>query len=306
MKTLVTLVAVLVFPVVVAAAPLDPKAVDADAKWLVHLDMEAMLDSSVVDKALDKWMEKEDGERHLDRVKEELGVDLRKDVKSVTLYNTGYAEHEAVAVVKATFDKSKLEAKAQQAPDHKVEKVGDVELHTWTDKQHGNRTVAGAFVGDDAMVLGSSVDLTKQAIAVLQGDEDSLAGASSSLAGKAADGAILVGRVVGLATADLPKKSELPKGVDEIAVAIGEHEGKSFLVGRVGTTSEESAKLVKDAIEGLRSMALLAHSQDEEAKTYLQGATIEQGGNAVEVEMRVSADDVWETLQKAEARKHGR
>jgi hypothetical protein len=104
MKRLLLAAAAILYGAAAEAAPPNPKLVPADAKWAVHLDMEALLDASLVEKAVDRWMEEENGEFALNHVKRMFGVDLREDVKSLTLYNAGFEEHEAVLLVHANFD----------------------------------------------------------------------------------------------------------------------------------------------------------------------------------------------------------
>jgi hypothetical protein len=303
MKRLLLVAAAALSCTSIQAAPPNPKLVPADAKWAVHLDMEALLDASLVQKAVDRWMEEENGEFALNHVETMFGVDLREDVKGLTLYNTGFEEHEAVLLVNADFDQEKLLKIAKDLPDHDTEEVGSIEVHTWTDKEHGDRTVAGAFASDDLLVMASSMDLMKQALTVIEGDQDNLEGTESSLTRELPPGTVFAGGVVGLATADLPHEQELPEGLDEIAIAIGEHEDKTFVAGRVAAKNEATATNIKEIIEGARALVLLAHEVEADAKEYFRDATIEQAGGVVEFDVRLPADKLWEAMQKAEAEK---
>ncbi len=285
------------------AAPPNPKLVPADAKWAVHLDVEALLDASLVQKGIDRWMEEENGEFALNHVKRMFGIDLREDVKAITLYNTGYQEHEAVLLVNAKFDREILTEIAHTLPDHETEEVRSVEVHTWTDKDHGDRTVAGAFASDDLLVIASSVKLMEQALAVIEGDEENLEGEKSSLTRELPPGTILAVGVVDLTSADIPDNEKMPEGLDEIALAVGESEEKTFIAGRIAAKSDATATNIKEIIEGVRAVVLLIPEVDDDAKQHFRDATIEQAGGVVEFDIRLPADQLWEAMEKAEAEK---
>jgi hypothetical protein len=303
MKRLPLAVAAFCLAVPAQAAPPNLKLIAADAKWAVHLDIEALLDSTLAEKAIDRWMEEENGEFALKHVKRMFGVDLREDLKSITVYNTGFEEHEAVLLVNAAFDREKLTELAEDLPDHEVEEIGSTEVHTWTDKEHGDRTVAGAFGGDDLLVIASSTKLMKEALAVIEGDEENLEGQSSSLTRELPEGAIFAAAVAGLSTADIPDKHKLPEGLDEVALAVGENAENTFVAGRIAAKNEETAANIKDLIEGARALVLLVHEVDDDAKEHFRDATIEQAGGVVEFEIRLPSDELWEAMQKAEAEK---
>ena len=150
-----------------------------------------------------------DMEKHLDKIKDTVGLDVRKDLHGVTFYGKEIGKHTGVAIVQAKFDQKLLLDKAEKAPDHKVVKVGSYDVHTWTHKGHGEtRTVAGAFYKDDRLVLASSLDEIKAAINVLDGK------ASGSPAAPLSDpvpaGATVIVRATGLAGANLPASARWP------------------------------------------------------------------------------------------------
>ena len=69
------------------AAPLDPKQVPAEAKWLMHVDVDAMRQATVVQKAWKKGLEMhKEAQQHLDKLKTAIGMDICKDLHGVTAY----------------------------------------------------------------------------------------------------------------------------------------------------------------------------------------------------------------------------
>src|SRR5438105_6097161 len=62
------------------AAPLDPSTVAADAKWLVHVDFDALRESNVFQHARDEIMKHDMAKTVLAMIKEATGADLEKDI----------------------------------------------------------------------------------------------------------------------------------------------------------------------------------------------------------------------------------
>jgi hypothetical protein len=77
------------------AAPLELQQIAAEAKWLAHLDLDAVRSSSVVQKAWQKGMEKhKDAENKLAFVRAILGMDPTHRQRFVPRSNGFLACHE--------------------------------------------------------------------------------------------------------------------------------------------------------------------------------------------------------------------
>src|SRR5208283_2434536 len=116
------------------AAPLDSKNVSADAKWVVHVDVDAVRDSQVVQKAFDTCPMLKDSGKHFEILREKIGLDLRTDLHGITLYGRDTEKTHGVAIVFATVNQKLLLEKAEKATDHKVTKHGSIDIHSWTQK----------------------------------------------------------------------------------------------------------------------------------------------------------------------------
>ena len=166
-----TFAALALFAAVGQAAPLESKNVAADAKWVVHVDVDAVRDSHVVQKAFETCpFLKDDSGKHFDMIRDKMGVDLRKDLHGITLYGRDTDKTHAVAIVFATVNQKLLLDKAEKATDHKVTKHGEIDIHSWTQK-HGEKThpAAGAFYKPDVLVFAASAEGVAAAIDVLDG-----------------------------------------------------------------------------------------------------------------------------------------
>ena len=110
-----TFAALALFAAVGQAAPLDSKNVAADAKWVVHVDVDAVRDSHVVKKAFETCpLLKNDSGKHFDMIRDKIGVDLRKDLHGITLYGRDTDKTHGVAIVFATVNQKLLLDKAAE------------------------------------------------------------------------------------------------------------------------------------------------------------------------------------------------
>ena len=120
------------------AAPLDVKHVCAHAKWVAHLDVDAVRDSAVVQKAYDECMKKHpEAAKAFDVAKVMMGMDLRKDMHGITAYGPQICKPIGIVIVLADMDQKVLEDKAKLGPDYMLTTYGNFKLHSWTHKKGG-------------------------------------------------------------------------------------------------------------------------------------------------------------------------
>ena len=296
---------VLGFAATAAAGPLDLKQVPAEAKWVVHVDVDAMRSSVLVQRAYDRLSEKRpDVERRLDEVTDlvsNLGIDLERELHGMTVYGKQIGQHEGVLLVDATVDRKALLEKADQAPDHQMTKYGDYELHSWTDakgRQH-EHPMAGTLSKSNLLVFAPTVDQIKPALDVLDGKSASLSGKESSLTAGTPAGAMIVIRAVGLADAKLPLKSPLVAQCEAVSLMIGEQDGKVSAEGKLFTKSKETAEQIKAIVEGGRAAAELRAGNDAEAAKVIKTVKVNLADTTLSVEFSSPVDDVWTLAEKA-------
>src|SRR5438445_9117228 len=90
------------------AAAFDPSTVAADAKWLVHVDFDALRESKVAQHAREEIMKHDIAKTVLAMIKEATGADLDKDLHGATAYGSGIKPHAGVLIVYAHADREKL------------------------------------------------------------------------------------------------------------------------------------------------------------------------------------------------------
>ena len=285
------------------AAPLNLKQVSDDAKWVGHVDFDALRDSVVVKKAMEKHLAKhKNAETHLKMVQGLIGMDPRKDLHGATFYGNEIGKHEGVMILHANLDQKKLQGWAEKIPGREATEHGSYKISSWTKKRGDHsHTVASAWFGDEHLVLASSVDALKSALDVLDGKGGSV-GSDSALAGDVPTGTTVLMRVAGIAKAELPCKNPLAKQTESIRFVVGENEGKSFLRARATMTNSEVVGQVNEILEGGQALAKLCSSDNELKLRMVKGLQIKPDGNNLTLVWNGSAEDVWQHVE-AESKK---
>ena len=223
------------------AEPLDLKQIPADAKWLLHVDVDAMRESTLVKNAWPKAMEMhKNAEQKLKEMQDKFGIDVCKDLHGLTAYGRELGKHTGVLIVHAKFDLKLAEATAAKAKDHKVVKFESYHLHSWTEKHHGHeRTVWAAAYKSDGLVFASSDEYLKAALAVLDGKASAVA--SGPLAGRVRPGTTILARATGIADAEVPCHSPIAKQIRSLRFSMGEDSGQLFF-SRPGDDEERRVR----------------------------------------------------------------
>jgi hypothetical protein len=285
------------------AEPLDLKKVAADAKWVVHVDVDALRHSVVYDKAYKKCMEMhKEAAEHMDKLPGMIGMDPRKDLHGITVYGKDFDKRKGVLIVHADVNQKLLKEKAAKAPDYKMTKCGDYEVHSWTMKCHqGTQTVSGTFFKPNVMVFGGSQDAVEAALAVLAGKSPGIAGGESPLAGRTLPGSMFIARA---GAVDPKTRCPVLKQADSYRVALGENDGQSFYRARLNMKSTEAVAQVKAITEGFRAVVSLNKGMDPEVLKLIDGLKVAGEGKTLTLSWSAKADGVWAAIEKA-AKKMG-
>ncbi len=280
------------------AAPLDPSTVAADAKWLVHVDVDALRDSKVVRHAHDEVMKHDIVKTVLAMIKEATGCDLEHDIHGATAYGTGFKPHAGVLIVYAHADREKLANLMKTRPDFKTSKDGDLELYSWTESHGKNHhDVVVAFPKKDTGVFADSAEQVKAAVAVLNGKNG--LSSSSPLVGEAPKGTSFQLAVTGINEAELPVKVDVLKKISRVSIAAGESDGTDFSHTRIVTTDAETAKEFKSIVEGFKAMADLHLAKEADLKEMVDAAKIAADGTTLSIDWSGSSDSVIKLMDRA-------
>jgi hypothetical protein len=280
------------------AAPLDVKHVCAHAKWVAHLDVDAVRDSAVVKKAYDECMKKHpEAAKVFDVAKVMIGMDLRKDLHGITAYGPQICKPIGIVIVQADMDQKVLEDKAKLGPDYMLTTYGNFKLHSWTHKKGDKQMHAtGAFFSPKVLVFGGSVEQVKGALDVLSGKNPNLGGKPSALVADIPAGATFVHRAI-----DLSANTKCPvlKQAETFQAVMGENKGESFYQARIVMKTGDAAENVKAAIDGFKALAALGTALEPDTAKLVSGLKVTREDKAVVVKWSASADAVWAQIVKS-------
>ena len=299
--------AVLCLSTAASAAPLVPAHVPADAKWVSHINLDAVRGMEMVSKWREAYTKREGYQQKVDWMAENIGMNPMEDLLGVTIYDTEYARHNGVVLmhltaghrkkIEAAFDKHKKE--------HTSSKHAGRTLTTWTERagRHGEHEVTGCFANDKTIVLGRDPERVKAALDVIDGKQDSLAKDSPLLAGFPKK-AIVATNVMDV-DAEYQKVTRCPvlKNSQAASFSITQKGDKTRMSCRLETKSDEQAQGYADVVQGLRAMAQLRQGDDEASARVMNGLKVKAKGSTFNVTWQASNEDIHAAVKSGMARR---
>jgi len=303
-KLIVSLLGIALMCSVAAAGPLKTEAVQGDAKWVAHLDVESLVKSGLGQFILSVAAEKEGFTEGLAKFQETAGFDPLKDLRGVTIYGPAVGKEQGVVVIDATVNADKLLGLLKDNPTYQAIDYGDRVLHKWTDLPKSGpdgvakagKTQAGCFYDDKTIVIASTVEMLQAAIDVLDGKKDNLAKTGSlTVLPKPAAGSFLVA-----AAADIPAPpAEAPAGtgkgenavlrrISDASLQVGEADGALFAALSVTARTAEDALNLRQMAQGFAAMLKIMMQEKLPEDMQNLGEKIEIGGTDTVARLDVS------------------
>ncbi|MHC4415654.1 MAG: hypothetical protein ACYS0G_10250 [Planctomycetota bacterium] len=249
----------------VPGGPLQKSWIDADAKWLGHVDVEALTGSTIGGLLLEQAEHLDVDLDDLDDFQNEIGMDPRTDVMSVTFYGaTGDLESDGVliAVTNARAEEALERLTHHDGIESRTIERDGYEVHVLTDGGDSFYLHLRAADRPDrrVAVLGSDEDVVLDALRVIDGRAASLPEGKSPIL----DGGPAKGSIVFIAAADVCELPEIEaaSGIlrlsDGVTVDIGETDGVLRADATVSAASAEVASDIAQVIKGLVALGHLA------------------------------------------------
>lgn len=271
------LLALLFLAPTATAGGLQKGRVPSTARWLAHLDVEAMKGSKLYE--LVRQASSEDGSGGIDEgiahVRMFAGLDPTMDLQSVTLYCATKSEQGCVALLAGNAKIDQAIEKLRTSEAYHTTPAQGYALHTWG----GDHDTWHAYVfrkeGSEERVVVASQDADElvRGIAVLEGRAESLAGAGRpAIAAVPASGSILFAAAgEGLAElGDVEPVSAVAKLAKSFAIDIGEDRGALRVHAVVDTRTPEDAQRIHQVLQGAVALVGLAGVEHEEAASKIQ------------------------------------
>lgn len=288
----------------VQAGPLDLRQVSADAKWVAHIDLDALRDSTVAHTAhgLAEPSRRETRDV-LFGIAGLFGADPRQQLHGITLYGSMLGKPEGVMIVHSDFNRDLVEQALRLAPEYRCGEHGSYRLHTWKPRLLSKKGLQGnisaAFFRRTVLVIAGSESELTRGLDVLDGKTPGLTEDSPGVLSEAVRaGTVFLLRATGDAEPSLAAILGFLKETDSMSVAIGEYQGEVFKECRLVMRSPEAAKRVVAAAEGAQAIAELRLSSDAEAMKLVHALQSTVDDTRVALAVDVPADAVCRQVEK--------
>jgi hypothetical protein len=251
------------------AEPLRTSWVPAEARWVVHVDVEAAATSTIGRFLVEHRDALSQGEYA--QFREKTGVDPATDVKGLTVYGTKCDPADAVAIIvtSSAVDPFLDKLRAEETSYRQIKSGGRV-LDAWTEDgcQRYGFTVKQ---GDRRLLLVSqALPRLERAISVVEGADTG--GLSAALATLPKEGSILFIAAVDVAEAVKQARTVMFQKMQDLRLDIGEAAGELFGELQVNTPSLQEAKDLKEALEGGIAVARMMAPSRAELQPILDAA----------------------------------
>ena len=269
------------------AAPLPKKQIAADAKWLVHVDLQNLRKTK-----LGEFATKGVLENAIAPLKSQLGIDVNgliERVGSITAYGTDFQknpEASGVLLVQLDGEAQKIVEgllAAQMLADTK-ETIKKSQLDGVISYSAENK-LALAIHPNHLVVVGKSQKQVDKAAEVLAGKAQNLTASESFSDFPAPPNAFFFLAVAeGFnSNAAIPPQAEVLRKADGARIIIGEEVEKLFVDLSLRAKSVDVSQQIQQVIEGIRAMVSLSQIENKDLQELVRSINVSTKGKLVTV-----------------------
>ena len=305
MKPLISAgVGLLALAATLPAAPLQREHLPADAKWLLHLDLDSFrttqLGQFVCQEILDKQLAKPMADLKLYL---NLDLDWRK-VNSLTAFGVDYdskSRDNGVLVLRSTLQiqdtfESFLKRQADAAPPDggPLKKLASAPAPMYSI----NNQLMVALPGKDLVLLSKSRAQVERASEVLAGQRPNLAANQAFSGYPPAPGAFFF---MGLAEAlnqdaKLPPQANVLKMANGGRLIMGEKKDQLYLQLALRAKSPEVTQQIQQVMQGLIALLSLSQSENQDLMSLVKATTVQSDKELVTVQVDYPVEKVVEKI----------
>ncbi len=298
MKTLFSMVALAMSVAAVQAAKIDKANISNNAKFVVHLDLEAFRASKIGITLLEKIRKDEGGEK-LNALAELIGFDPLSAIHGATMFGNG-EEDNGILVVKHKADNTKLLAFMKLDEHYRKTEHGKHEIHGAGDRGDGKRGYV-SFVNATTAVLAASRELAAEGIDLVNGKGAAVKQIPTSLvsADKKAKNAFLVAYANVEDLKEHIDNETVNQMAKRVAFVMGESDEKFILSISVDALDADAAENMENMVNGLIGFARLNQDENPEVKDILKGLKVTRNEENVSVHFSVGVNKLFELIDPA-------
>lgn len=287
-----------------AGSPIQKEQIAADAKWLVHLDVDKLRSTTVGDYVIKQVLNTKLGAltRQFD-----FDLDWNK-VNSLTAYGSAFqskSSFDGVVLIKTELDLRKpLDAAIEQTLQENgnkrppIQKTQEGQVTTYSLKDN----IFASFQSGRPVIVGKSLDSIRKAGEVLSGTSANLASTKTfSEFPKSQKSFFLLGAVKafnpnpgfpdqGGDGETLNPKAKILKLADSGRVVLGEDANQLFLDLSLKAKSAEVVTQIQQVIQGMIALASLSQLDNQDLQQLAESAKVSSAGTIVSLKLGYPAD----------------
>jgi len=276
---------------VALAGQANANHVAADARWYLHLDLQAAKQTTLFNEVLTAFKAQLPLDEIVGQLKTAIGVNPLTDIDGITAYNNSFEQDVAAIIIYARVDVGRLNQALSQNPGYKETPYGKHMLLGWVDHNDG-KPKTGCFYGDGILVMADKDDTLKRAIDVLDGAKPG----GSSLVKTPAKGSF-INAAAALARVNDQNVSQLLSNSEAATASVGEVDGKFTVNVNLTTKTPEQATQIKKMLDGMAAFGQLAARELPAAAALLNDVNVAADGSKVIVTFQHDSKALLQTLQ---------
>ena len=283
---LIALVLVLIFFAEGLAAPLQKSIVPAEAKWVVHLDMQKYSSSRFHAEFFNQEAMK-NIQKKTQKMTAMFGIDPFKDIESVTLYGLGVDEEDTVICVSGNFTEDQIITQIKNIDTPKETSYLKYTVYS------GGSDEFLTFPKEGLALFGQSEKALKTSLDVITGKiQDISTSPLKSELDKAPSAAFLTAAVENISALTKHKKPVILTKMSGALFTLTEKQEDLVFNLNVTALSPEDAKNMEQIVQGLIAMAEM-QKEDIPADVKLpEDFSIQTKGNTVHMGFTYPIDDI--------------
>lgn len=311
MKTLATALALTIaFTASVQSGSLSQKDVSADAKWLLHWDLDNLRNTQIGSFLTKEILEKQLDQK-LSELKSQLNATLDLDLKkiaSITAYGTDFQkkpEANGVLMIQTGQNVEKivdtlLGAIFAAVPDESARPVKKLQQEPFVVYAIGKDDLFASIHNQTILVLGKSRAQIEKARNVLLGKAPNLIGNNAFSGYPKLESSFFF---LGIAeafndSANIPPQAKVLQMADGGRLVLGEKKDQLYLNLALRTKTQEVSNQIQSVVSGLIAFAALSQTDNKELQQLAQSIKVANDKNMVTVNLEYPVASALEKLAK--------
>jgi len=285
------------------AAKVNPAHIPAEAKWLLHIDIDAFKKTTLGEHVMGEINSK--GLQKVEALQDIFGIDLENDIHGVTAFGNG-EKGNGVLIMHAKANQKKLMNFVVLNDTYEKSSYGKHEIHSLSDEKKPGRRNFFCFYNKKTIVAAPTKDLVTQSLDVLNGESPSIKFNDNIHAlGKFVASPVLhgYGDFAGLLEMNKNPKAELLKTISSMGMAIGEEDGLFMSAFGLSASTEESAEQVESLVKGMVALGSLSATENPELAKLANAVDISRDARFVAIRFEMESQEMISLMESSSKRK---